>query len=501
MKRLQTGIPGFDALAFGGLPRGRSTLLTGTTGSGKTVFGLQFLAAGANLFGQPGVLVTLQEPVEELLTNAESFGWGLANLVDSGQIAVVDATDRRDQVVSGGFDFGGLSARIAHAVEEVGAERLVIDPLDALFLDFGDASQVRKALHDAVRQLRPLGVTTVMTAERTADRGPFTRFGSEEYVADNLMVMCNALEEERRRRTLEVIKFRGHEHRKGEFPFVIDPVTGIEVVPFSGIETEPEPEAATERISLGAPALDEMCGGGIFRDSAILVTGATGTGKTLLGAEFLKAGLTAGERGLFLSFEESASQLVRNVGTWGLDFAAPQREERLRIVSRYPERMGLEDLLLVIKREVEQFGPRRVVIDSMTALEHNAPPRAFREFGVGLSGYLKRRGVAVLVTTTLDTLLGGESATGIQLSTVADSIIALRYLDLEGQLRRGLLVIKLRGQAHDHAIHEYEITADGVRILAPFHGVGGILAGVASFLGDGELAKPRQRGRREPTGA
>ena len=170
-------------------------------------------------------------------------------------------------------------------------------------------------------------------------------------------------------------------------------------------------------------------------------------------------------------------------------------------MSRYPERMGLEDLLLVIKREVEQFGPRRVVIDSMTALEHNAPPRAFREFGVGLSGYLKRRGVAVLVTTTLDTLLGGESATGIQLSTVADSIIALRYLDLEGQLRRGLLVIKLRGQAHDHAIHEYEITADGVRILAPFHGVGGILAGVASFLGDGELAKPRQRGRREPTGA
>ena len=172
MERLETGIPGLDALGFGGLPEGRTTLLTGTTGSGKTVFALQFLAAGVNSFGQPGVLVTLEEPAEELIANMGSFGWDLTGLIDSGQIAVIDATDRGEQVVSGGFDFGGLSARIAHAVKEVGAQRLVVDPLDVLFLDFGEARQVRKALHGVVRALRPLGVTTVMTAERAADDGP-----------------------------------------------------------------------------------------------------------------------------------------------------------------------------------------------------------------------------------------------------------------------------------------------------------------------------------------
>ena len=199
MERLQTGIPGLDALAFGGVPRGRTTLLTGTTGSGKTVFALQFLAAGVNSFGQPGVLVTLEEPPGELIANMGSFGWDLSGLVDSGQIAVVDATDRGEEVVNEGFELGGLSARIAHAVEKVGAKRLVVDPLDALFLDFGDAREVRKALRGTARSLRPLGVTTVMTAERVADDGPFTRFGAEEFVADNLVVLRNSLEQERRR--------------------------------------------------------------------------------------------------------------------------------------------------------------------------------------------------------------------------------------------------------------------------------------------------------------
>ena len=316
MERLETGIPGLDAL--GGLPKRRTTLLTGTTGSGKTVFALQFLAAGVNSFGQPGVLVTLEEPAEELIANMSSFGWDLAGLVNSGQIAVIDATDRGEEIVSGGFDFGGLSARIAHAVRDVGAKRLVVDPLDVLFLDFGEASEVRKALQGVARSLRPLAVTTVMTAERADDDGPYTRFGAEEFVAHNLVVLRNSLEEERRRRTLEVVKFRGYQHRKGEFPFVIDPVTGIEVVPFSVIEAEREAAAAAapDRISLGPP-LDDMCGGGVYRDSVVLVTGATGTGKTLLAAQFTQAGLDAGERVLFLSFEESGSQMARNVTRGG----------------------------------------------------------------------------------------------------------------------------------------------------------------------------------------
>jgi circadian clock protein KaiC len=315
-------------------------------------------------------------------------------------------------------------------------------------------------------------------------------------VADNLVVLRNVLEEERRRRTLEVVKFRGYQHRKGEFPFVIDPVTGIEVIPFSVIEGERE-AAAADRISLGPP-LDDLCGGGVYRDSVVLVTGATGTGKTLLAAQFTQAGLDAGERVLLLSFEESAPQIVRNVSSWGIDFEAPARAERLRIVSRYPERMGLQDLLVEIKREVEEFAPGRVVIDSMTALMHNAAAREFREFGVGLSGYFKSRGVAALVTTTLLTLLGGESATGVALSTVADAIVAMRYLELEGELRRGILMVKLRGQAHDRTIHEYQITDNGIRLLGRFQGVAGILAGQASFLGNTDPTIPVEGGASEP---
>ena len=489
MERLETGIPGLDALGFGGLPKGRTTLLTGTTGSGKTVFALQFLAAGVNSFGQPGVLVTLEEPPGELISNMSSFGWDLAGLVDGGRIAVVDATNRGEEVVRGEFDFAGLSARIAHAVKEVGAQRLVMDPLDALFISFGEAREVRKALHGVARSLRPLGVTTVMTAEQAAYAGPFTGFSAQEFVGDNLVVLRNALDEERRRRTLEVVKFRGYEYRKGEFPFVIDPVSGIEVVPFSVIEFERDHAAAPDRISLGPP-LDDMCGGGVYRDTVVLVTGTTGTGKTLLAAQFTQAGLDAGDRVLFLSFEESASQLVRNVGSWGMDFETPSRDGCLRIVSRYPERMGLEDLLVEIKREVEEFRPGRVVIDSITALMHNAPAREFREFGVGLSGYFKRRGVAALMTTTLLTLLGGQSATGVALSTVADAIVALRYLELDGVLRRGILVVKLRGQSHDRRIQEYAISDDGIQILGPFHGVSGILSGRASFLGDVQQTAP-----------
>jgi circadian clock protein KaiC len=482
MESLETGIPGLDALAFGGLPLRRTTLLTGTPGSGKTVFASQFLAAGVNSFGQPGVMVTLEEPVEELLTNMGSFGWDMAGLVDRGQIVMVDATDRGDEWVMGRFDFGGLSARIERAVREVGAQRLVIDPLDGLFVGFGDPSEVRRALHGMARALRPLEVTTVMTAERVEDYGPLTRFGVEAFVADNLVVLRNALQEERRRRTLEVVKFRGYQHRKGEFPFVIDPITGVEVVPFSAMEQEPQ--AAGDRVSLGAPELDQMCGGGVYRDSVVLVTGATGTGKTLVAAQFVQAGLDAGERVLFISFEESTAQIVRNVASWGMDFAEPMRTGQLLMVSRYPERMGLEDLLVEIKREVEEYGLTRIAIDSMTALEHNAPPRAFREFGVGLAGYLKRRGVAVMLTTTLETLTGAESATGVALSSVADSIITLRYVDVEGELRRGILVIKLRGQKHERAIHEYDITDRGIRILQPFIGIAGILAGRASVTGE-----------------
>jgi circadian clock protein KaiC len=231
-KRIRVCIPGFDEIVHGGLPRGRSTLVAGATGTGKTVFGLQFLWGGAHL-GEPGVLVTFAERPEDLIANVESFGWDPGDLVSAGRVAIVDATPDSELIVSGRFDLGGLTARIGHAFSEVGGTRLFLDPIDALFEEFSDVVEVRRAFAAMLRALRPLGATTLIAAERPHENGSVTRYGAEEFAVDNVIVIRNVREEERRRRTVEVLKLRGADHHRGEFPFVINVMTGIEIVPFS----------------------------------------------------------------------------------------------------------------------------------------------------------------------------------------------------------------------------------------------------------------------------
>ena len=459
LPRVHVGIPGFDALVHGGLPEGRSTLVAGSTGTGKTVFGLQFLAAGASR-GDAGVLVTFAERPEDMIANAASFGWDLDGLVREGRLAIVDATPEEETIVSGRFDLGGLAARIENALEEVGGKRLFLDPIDALFEEFSAVAEVRRAFAAMLRTLRPLSVTTLIAAERPSEDDLLTRYGAEEFVVDNVVLLRNVRAAERRRRTAEVLKLRGADHHKGEFPFVIDPDAGMEIVPFSPIEGEASGSA--ERISLGNADLDAMCGGGMYRDSLMMVTGATGTGKTLIGLSFMEAGIAAGERALYLSFEESRWQLERNAAAWDMDLKTSQPGRQVEFISRYPARLGLEDLLVEIKHAVEEVEPTRLVLDSMTAIEHNSPAKAFREFSVGLSGYLKGRGVATMMTTTLPNLLGGDHATDLYLSTIADAILALRYFDLESEIRRAALVLKVRGSQHAKEMYEYEIRETGL---------------------------------------
>jgi circadian clock protein KaiC len=494
LARIEVGVPGFDALVHGGLPAGRSTLLAGSTGTGKTVFGLQFLASGARI-GEPGVLVTFAERPEDLIANVDSFGWDLAALVREKRLTIIDATPSADATVSGRFDLGGLSARISHALSEIGGTRLFLDPIDALFEEFSDAVEVRRAFAAMLRALRPLGATTLIAAERPNEDGNVTRYGAEEFVVDNVILLRNVRADERRRRTVEVLKLRGADHLKGEFPFVINARAGIELVPFSPIEGDETGSA--ERISLGNADLDVMTGGGMYRDSLMMITGATGTGKTLIGLQFMVAGVQAGEKVLYLSFEESQWQLERNAAAWGMDLTTPERAGQLEIVSRYPARIGLEDLLVELKHIVERVDPQRVVLDSITAIEHNAPPKAFREFSVGLSGYLKQRGVATMMTTTLPNLLGGDHATDLYLSTIADAILALRYFDLESEVRRAILVLKVRGSQHASEMHEYEILETGMTMLGPIQGIHGILAGLAQPTHPSSNGDARASGLRE----
>jgi circadian clock protein KaiC len=476
LPKTPVGIEGFDMISGGGIPAGRSTLIVGTSGAGKTVFALQFLAEGLAKYDEGGVLVSFEERPEDLLLHAKSFGWGLEEAVADGRLVIIDAAPHPGEEIAevGDYDLGGLLAQIQHAAETTGSTRIVLDSLAALFIQFGNEAVVRREMKRIIVALRGRGLTTVITSERTEEYGQVARFGVEEFIADNVIIMRNSLENEKRRRTIEILKFRGASHDKGEYPFSIAGGRGVSVIPLSAIELG---QAVTdERISTGVVELDRMCSGGYFRDSLTLVSGATGTGKSLLAASFAQAGLEAGERVLMFSFEESENQVVRNAGSWGFDLAKAREENCLRIHSQYPERMALEDLLIGIKNELDEFQPKRVAIDSVSALERTSSTKAFREFISGLSSFLKSTETAGLFIHTSTKLMGDDVVTEAHVSTMSDAIVMLRYFQSGGELRRCINVLKLRGSHHSPEIREYAIGDNGMEI-------GGVLPNVDHVLG------------------
>jgi circadian clock protein KaiC len=488
VQKLATGIPSFDLIAEGGLPKGRTTLLSGTAGSGKTVFAVQLLAAGIAA-GEHGVFVTFEESPRDIRQNMRNFGWDLEAWEKAGQLAFVDASpDPEIEIIeSGSFDLGALLARVENAARKVSAQRIAVDSLGAMFSQFSDQSLVRRELFRIASAMKQLGVTALMTAERTDDYGPIARFGVEEFIADNVMVLRNVLEDEKRRRTIEILKFRGTGHQKGEFPFTITANDGVVVIPLSAIELRQK--SSDIRISSGNADLDGMCGGGFFRDSVILVSGATGTGKTLTVTQFLAGGAAADERCLLLAFEESRDQLFRNAIGWGMDFERMEQDGKLRVVCDYPEVLGLEEWLIRIKDIVEEFKPSRVALDSLSALERGGSIKAFREFVIGLTSFIKHQEITGLFTSTTASLMGGTSITESHISTLTDSIILLRYVETFGEMKRGITVLKMRGSRHDKDIREFSIDADGMHLGRPFRHVTGILAGTPVHVSPADIER------------
>ena len=486
--KLATGISSFDIIAKGGLPKNRTTLISGTAGSGKTIFAVQFLAAAIQA-GENGVFVTFEESADDVRMNMLSFGWDLAKWENEGRLAFVDASPdpEMDIVESGSFDLGALLARIQHAVKKVKATRVSVDSLGAMFSQFSDQSIVRRELFRIASALKRIGVTAVLTAERTDDYGPVARFGVEEFIADNVMILRNVLEDESRRRTIEILKFRGCDHQKGEFPFTIVADGGLIVIPLSAMQLSMR--SSSIRTSSGNPELDDMCGGGLFRDSVTLVSGATGTGKTLTVTQFMQGGATAGERCLLLAFEESRDQLFRNATGWGFDFEQLERDGMLRVVCDYPDISGLEDWLVTIQAAILDFKPQRVALDSLSALEHVGSTKAFREFVIGLTSFIKHQEITGLFTSTTASLMGGDSITETHISTLTDSIILLRYVEMFGEMKRGLTVLKMRGSWHDKAIREFKIDKDGMRMGRPFRNVTGILAGTPVHISPTDIER------------
>jgi len=486
IEKLETGIPGFDFLADGGLPQERATLIAGTAGSAKTVFACQFLVEGIRR-GEPGVFITFEEPPKAIRRNMRGFGWNIEEWEAKKLWVFVDASPQPGEkpMVTGEYDLGALLARIEFAIRKYKAKRVSMDSLGAIFSHLADTAQVRSDLFRIASALRELEVTAIMTAERTEEYGEISRYGVEEFVADNVVLLRNVLADEKRRRTIEILKYRGTDHQKGEFPFTIVPGQGVVIIPLSAIELEQR--SSNIRITSGSIELDRMCGGGFFRDSIILVSGATGTGKTLMVTEFMAGGVANEERCLLFAFEESREQLYRNAVGWGVDFERAEKEEMLKVVCRYPESTGLENHLIKMKEIIQKFRPNRVAVDSLSALERVSTLKGFREFIIGLTSFIKQQEVGGLFTSTTPTLMGGTSITEAHISTITDSIILLRYVEMYGEMRRGITVLKMRGSMHDKDIREFSIDGKGMHIGKPFRNVTGILVGTPMYVAQSEV--------------
>ncbi len=475
VRKIRTMIEGLDEITHGGLPTGRTTVVSGTSGTGKTLLAIQFLYHGIKHFDYPGLFVTFEESPFDIIQNAYSFGWDLQQLINEGKLFILDASpDPEGQEVVGNFDLSALIERIQYAINKYKAQFVSIDSVTAVFQQYDAASVVRREIFRLVARLKYLKVTSIMTTERLEEYGPVARFGVEEFVSDNVIILRNVLEGERRRRTAEILKLRGTTHMKGEYPFTMTN-DGISIFPLGAMRLTQR--SSNTRISSGVKTLDEMCGGGFFRDSIILATGATGTGKTLLVSKFLEEGCRQGERAILFAYEESRAQLSRNASSWGIDFEEMERRGLLKLLCTYPESAGLEDHLQMIKSEITEFKPARVAIDSLSALARGVTHNAFRQFVIGVTGYAKQEEITGFFTNTTDQFMGAHSITETHISTITDTIIMLQYVEIRGEMSRAINVFKMRGSWHDKGIREYSISRNGAEIKDSFRNYERIISG------------------------
>ncbi len=477
LQKLETGNASFDHISHGGLPIGRTTLVAGSSGSAKTLFGAQFLALGIQLFNQPGVFVTFEEQVDDIRKNLKSFNWDIDTWEKEGKWIFVDAAPKEEVIIAvGDFDLSAFRIRLESAVRKCKAQRVVIDSIGSIFTQFHEEMHtIRRELIQVALTLSRLGATSIITAERLEEYGKITRFGVEEFLTDNVVILRNVLHNEKRRRTIEILKFRGSNHEKGENPFSINPEKAIVIIPLSAMNLKHV--SSNERITSGIPALDEMINGGFYKGSINLVSGAIGAGKTLLVANFINGIRANKERCLLMAFEESCEQLYRNAAGWGIDFNQLEEEGLLKVICIYPEISSLEDHFINIQEVVKNFKPDRIAIDSLSALSRTSGDKGFREFIIAFTSYLKHQEITGMFTSNTPLLAGGTSDTEGNISPITDTIILLRYVEMSGEMQRSIAVLKMRGSRHDSSIRKFSITDQGANIGRHFEGISGILTG------------------------
>ena len=467
-----TGIAGLDEVTVGGLPRARTTLLCGGPGCGKTLMAMQFLVRGALDDGEPGVFVAFEESAHELTQNVHSLGWDLGDLVSRGLLAIDHVRIAEfDLCETGEWDLDGLLIRLGLAIESVGAKRVVLDTIEALFGALRNEALLRSELRRVFRWLNDRGVTAVVTGER--GDGTLTRHGLEEYVSDCVIVLDHRVRDQISTRRLRVVKYRGSHHGPDEYPFLIDR-TGFSVFPLSGMSLDHA--ASTELVSTGLAELDTMfSAGGLYRGSSILISGTPGSGKTTLAARFLEAGCERGERGVLFAFEESPAQVVRNMRSVGIDLQRHIDSGLLRFDAARPASYGLETHLARIGQVVAAFEPLNVVIDPLSSLD--GEEYQLKSVLSRLIDEFKRREVTALMTTLIRG--GFEEQAGLGISSVIDTWIDVSNLELDGERNRGINVLKARGMGHSSQVREFVLTSQGVEIRDVYTGDHGVLMGSA----------------------
>jgi circadian clock protein KaiC len=474
LEKAATGIKGLDEITSGGLPRGRPTLVTGASGTGKTLFGVEFLVHGARELGEPGVLLSFEESSADLAANVASLGFDLPGLEEQRRL-VVDAlrVDPQEMVTAGAFDLDGLFLRLGAAVDEVGARRVVLDTIEVLFGALGNEGIVRGELGRLFRWLKDRGLTTVVTGER-GRQGQLTRFGIEEYVSDCVIVLDQRVTADVATRRLRVVKYRGSAHATNEFPFLLTD-RGITVLPLTGVGLSYG--ASTERVSTGIDDLDEMLGGGVYRGSLLLVSGGSGTGKTTIAAGMVDAACRRGERALLISFEESPDQLLRNMRSVGIDLEPWVASGLLVLWCERATVSGLEAHLGRLDGLLEEHRPAVVAIDAVAALRGAGEPSEVTSVVIREVDLIKSRGV----TGVLTSLTRGEpdGSTGLAVSSLMDTWVLLRNVEQDSERNRLLFVMKSRGTAHSNQVREFVLTDDGLRLVDVYVGPEGVLTGTA----------------------
>ena len=495
LPKAPTGILGLDEITLGGLPRGRPSLVCGTAGAGKTMLAMEFLVRGAVEFGEPGVCLTFEETAAEIGANVRSLGFDLERLVAEGKLAVDYVHIERSEIEeTGEYDLEGLFIRLGHAVDRIGAKRVVLDTLEALFAGLPNHGILRAELRRLFRWLKDRGLTAVITGER--GETTLTRFGLEEYVADCVLVLDHRVRDNVSTRRLRVVKYRGSAHGTNEYPFLIG-ARGISVLPVTSLRLDHA--VSEERVGTGVPRLDEMLGGrGVYRGSSVLVSGAPGTGKSSLGAVMAEAACARGERAMIFAFEESPAQILRNMRSIGIDLAPCLKQGRLEIHSSRPTLTGLEQHLVRMHEAISAFRPDLVVVDPITNLTADDDQREVKPMLMRLIDFLKQAQVtSVFTSLTHGSAHEATERSEVEVSSLMDTWLLVRNLEANGERNRTLYVLKSRGVAHSNQVREFVLSSRGIELVDVYLGDDRVLTGSARLAQEAREAAGHAERRRE----